>query len=130
MLESELVAASPSTGPRPLRILIVEPDDRCDEVIRQSLGRGAEVFRVERVTSMAEALEQVSRARYDCALIEYELPDGTALDFLQATGVAERVPVIVMTENRRDSIAALQALQWGASDYLFRNELPAPSSAK
>lgn len=105
------------------RVLLVEDDEvdrrRVHREVKKS-GVKLEIVDAEDVTSGCEAIASGS---FDCAVIDYNMPDGTALDLLAfISGAGGRdVPVVVLT-GEDDERRAIEALQAGAEDYLVKND--------
>ncbi len=100
-----------------LRVLMVE-DDRVDQLAFQRfLNQQGLKHQYRLASSIAEARQALDAATFDVVIIEYHLPDGTALDLLPATRGAA---VVVACEIGNES-AAILALHQGASDYLIKD---------
>lgn len=72
-----------------------------------------------------EALESWRSHQVDLVVLDFNLPDGTALDFLEAVseGITDpKLPVIVLT-GHKDGLAAANAIKLGATDYLIKDEI-------
>lgn len=105
------------------RVLLVEDDEvdrrRVHRAVKKA-GVDMKIVDAEDVTSGCEAIAGDS---FDCAVIDYNLPDGTALDLLAFISGAggHDVPVVVLT-GEDDDRRAIEALQAGAEDYLVKND--------
>jgi serine phosphatase RsbU (regulator of sigma subunit) len=104
------------------RILLVEDDEvdrqRVHRAVRKA-GLDLEIVDAGDVTAGCEALAE---ERFDCAVIDFNLPDGNALDLLAfVAGAGDNdVPVVVLTGEDDDRLA-IEALHAGAEDYLVKN---------
>ena len=108
---------------RQLDLLIVEdsPDDRF--MVERTLRRSGLEFRLRWATCQGEFLEALGGARPDLVLLDFHLPDMSALDGLRTCGkVCPEVPVIVVTGGLADEEAA-QVLRAGAQDYVLKDRL-------
>jgi len=79
-----------------VRILIVEDE----AVLRKNLARLflREGYEVTTASNRAEALGELSRARFGALLLDVKLPDGDGLELLAALGPSQRPPrTFVMT---------------------------------
>lgn len=113
--------------PTPLAVLLVD-DDEVDRIaVRRAVdGRGPLVTLYEAV-SLEAAWQQLERTSFDCALVDFHLPDGTALDFLaKLSQQPPRLPVVVLTGDG-DEPTAVATLSQGAQDYLLKGQTD-PSS--
>lgn len=108
----------------PCRLLIVD-DDQVDRAkIRRLLGRRRGSFELCEAATIREALALVRSRTLDCALVDFRLPDGTALDLMAALDhdAPSRLPIVVLT-GLDDEAIALEALKQGAQDYITKDEL-------
>ncbi len=108
------------------RILLIEDDDvdrrRVHRAVR-ALDVDLQIVDAPDITSGCEAL---AAGGFDCCVVDYNLPDGTALDLLAFnSGAGEsRVPVVVLTGDDDDA-RAIDALKKGAEDYLVKSRFAA-----
>jgi len=103
-----------------IRVLYVE-DDRADQDrTHRHLARHAPHIKLTVAGTVAEALERVTVGDMDVLLAGYRLPDGTALDLLDAVKARGlEVPVVLMTGSG-DADVAVRLLKAGATDYLVK----------
>jgi DNA-binding NtrC family response regulator len=106
------------------RLLLVEDD----APLRSALTRMLEQlgFEVEGAATVREAEGVIRGTPLDAALVDYQLPDGTALDLLpQLRSGAVRIPTAVLTGYASIELA-VRAIQEGADHFLTKPvELPA-----
>ena len=104
-----------------LKILLVEDDDMDRALAHRALARvDAHITDADSLAS-AEAL--LKKLTFDCILLDWRLPDGSANDFLRHVGrTFPRLPVVVLTGATEEGLAKL-VLQYGAQDYLIKNDL-------
>ena len=105
-------------APDRIAILVLEDDVSFGGVLEEELrARG---YEVERASTVAQALEQVHEGRFDVALLDLQLPDGSGLDVLREI-FAESLPVeaLVLTGNA-EVPSALEAMRLGAYDYVAK----------
>ena len=105
-------------SPERVTILLVEDDASFGDVLSEELrARGHEV---ERAGTIADARERLREARFDVALLDLQLPDGSGLDILREIA-AEALPVeaLVLTGNA-EVPSALEAMRLGAYDYVAK----------
>jgi two-component system NtrC family sensor kinase len=103
-----------------VRVLYVEDDPADQERTHRHLARHAPHIKLTVAGTVAEALERVTVGDMDALLAGYRLPDGTALDLLDAVKARGlEVPVILMTGSG-DADVAVRLLKAGATDYLVK----------
>ncbi|MEO7338538.1 MAG: response regulator, partial [Caldimonas sp.] len=112
---------------RPLRVLIVDdnPDDRSEA--RAALIEGSSQ-RYEFIEGQLadDAVRLAAQAPLpDCILLDFDLPDGTALDVLarlpRSAGNLIEVPVVILTGANGGLGINQKVLQAGAQDYLGKS---------
>jgi len=110
-----------------LRILVVDDDEvdrlRVGRLLAQIVDLDPEV---QTATDVRSSLEAVKREPFDLILLDYRLPDGTALDFLAALGAADGLgpPVVVQTVQDSEQ-TAVETVARGAQDYLVKGRFDA-----
>lgn len=109
---------SVSTVRRTLRVLVVD-DDRVDRIaLKRSLSQTSFEITVGEADGVLTAIDLLTRATYDCVLLDYNLPDGDGLTFLRGIrGAGISVPVIMIT-GQQDSAVASDLIDAGAADYI------------
>lgn len=105
------------------RLLLVDDE----AVVRVGFRRVLEAsgFEVTEVGTLAAALEALRFAPPDAALVDYRLPDGTALELLKGLKAhASQVPVVMLTGYGSIDLA-VQAIKEGAENFLTKPVEPA-----
>src|SRR5919198_1432219 len=116
------------TAPTPLTILLVDdsPEDRA--VCSRFLSRyPAAAYTCIEAVSGTEGLARYHAVRPDCLVLDFSLPDMDGLQFLaamQAAAHPQSCPVVLLTGRGSEQIA-VQALHYGAQDYLVKGDLSA-----
>jgi PAS domain S-box-containing protein len=105
-------------NPIPLRILVIEDDvDTCDN-LRDILE--LDDHRVSIAHSARAALQNAELAQANVILLDWKLPDATALEVLpQLSAAAPDADVIIVTGHGEFN-HAVSALRQGAADYLLK----------
>jgi two-component system cell cycle response regulator len=106
-----------------LKVLLVE-DNKLDAQLTQDLlaKESNQSFDLVHVGGLSEALPRLSRESFDVVLLDLSLPDGHGLDTLgQVQVAAPSLPVVVLS-GLDDKELALQAVQYGAQDYLVKGQ--------
>ena len=108
---------------RPLRLLVVDDDDIDRMAVHRALrGTGLDVEVVDAGT-VAEAVEKLRREPVDCAIVDYNLPDGEGVSVLAAaTALRNPVPTVMLT-GQGDEGLAVNLMKEGARDYIPKSTL-------
>jgi signal transduction histidine kinase/DNA-binding NarL/FixJ family response regulator len=108
---------------QPLRLLLVDDDDVDRLAVKRAL-RAAELpADVTEAESVAQATALLSERTFDCAVVDYNLPDGSGLEVLEAaTAAREAVPTIFLT-GQGDEKLAVDLMKEGARDYIPKGAL-------
>ncbi len=100
------------------RVLIVDDD----AAIRFGLGDFLESkgFEVSEADCCRAAVKMFKAARPDAAILDYSLPDGTALDLMpELQAIDGRVPLLILTGHGSIDLA-VQAIKLGADQFLTK----------
>ncbi|MFP2931079.1 response regulator [Pyxidicoccus sp. 3LG] len=123
--------STPNEGPsehekRPLRVLLIQENDRDARVTETLLGKGVEFqFEVRRARNLSEGFQKEALAEADVILLDMSLSGETGLGPLQKTvRHAPGVPLVVFT-TMDSKEAREETLQKGAQDALAK-ELQSP----
>lgn len=100
------------------RLLLVEDDDRLRGALAILLRSHGHV--VVEAGSVQEAGENVLQGKYDCAVIDLGLPDGTGNEIIRALRDADTRVVIIVLSARRLPADKVTALDVGADDYVTK----------
>ncbi|HEY4132923.1 MAG TPA: response regulator [Gemmatimonadaceae bacterium] len=106
-------------------VLLVEDNEDDAQRIQRILRNGPRRYDVTWVTSGEQALSLIhdEERRFDCVLLDYNLPDLDGLEFLRSVR-GMPLAVTVLTGRDDDELAA-QMLEAGAEDYLLKDGLTA-----
>jgi response regulator of citrate/malate metabolism len=112
-------------------LLVIEDDPNHQLLIKRILAKKKSVFSVVEIAQdIREAKRLVNHMKFDCYLVDNQLPEGQGLDFittLQAEGVEG--PFVLMTSAGNEELV-VQAFRKKVSDYVvkdvgFWKDLPA-----
>lgn len=107
-----------------LKILVVDDDDIDRIAIRRALQcTGIELRALIEVETYEAAIATLEQECFDCAIVDYHLPDGDGLDLLRQ--IRDRgfpLGIIAMT-GQGDERLAVELMKAGANDYLSKNRL-------
>ena len=109
---------------RTRRILLVDDSGEDRAAVRRLLALDASaIHEVEEAVSIAAGLRAIRQARFDCVLLDYQLPDGDGMQFLGELSrvfAEDTMVAVVMLTGRTDEDLIVEALQHGAQDYLVK----------
>src|SRR3954468_6861330 len=106
-----------------VRVLLVEDERASAMVIEQHLASIRSVrCRTERVATLAQARERLSRERYDLVLADLHLPDSAAAETIAKLVRACDHPIIALTVDE-DPELRRRAIENGAFDFLLKAQL-------
>ena len=108
----------------PLRVLLVE-DSKGDAIlIKKALTQSTpDSHNIQHVTNLASALKTLAENEFDVVLLDRSLPD--TIDFsglFSIQNMAPKLPIIFLT-GLKDEAIALNAVEQGAQDYLFKDNI-------
>ncbi len=120
----------PSTYSQPLNsritVLIVEDSESHLTIYRRYLQSDITInYQILEVRSLEEAVGIWRSHWIDLVIIDFRLPDGNGLNFLEiiSEGATDpKLPVIMLTLYK-DGLAAANAIKLGAADYLIKDEI-------
>jgi two-component system cell cycle response regulator len=82
-----------------------------------------EKLKLSRARSIEEAMVQLDRHPFDIILLDYDLPDGTGLDFIEKQNASgKEIPVVTITGKGSEQIAS-DMLKAGSYDYIPKTNL-------
>lgn len=101
-----------------LHVLLVV-DDAVDRArIRESLARGGIEAEFTELSDAAGLFQALQHHSFDCAIIDFHLPDATGLDVVsELQSWPERPPILVLT-SVGDETVAVEVMKAGAADYI------------
>ena len=113
-----------------MNILIVDDSEEDCILIRKILLKSFEECEVSFSHSLNDAIKSISNPDYDLILLDYYLPDGDGLEFLNSLdSLPYKVPVIMLT-GCKDSDLSKKVIQAGAQDYLVKGAMDSESLTK
>ncbi len=107
----------------PIHILLVDDDDVDRMAVRRALKSADLAVELTEATDGAAALELLRTRTFDCALLDYLLPDRDGLSVVrEARQAGVATPLIVMTGQGSEQVA-VDLFKAGANDYLSKGRL-------
>lgn len=105
------------------KILLVEDDEDDYVITRSHLEELTFDIQLTWVTNSFEGLQKLAEGNFDVCLLDYQLGAETGLSLLkQAVGSSISTPIIMLT-GQPDKQLDIQALEYGAADFLVKSEL-------
>ena len=111
---------------QPVSILCIEGQDSDFGRLQKALSSQPEL-RLSRAKRIDEALDMLEKKHFDLLFLEYLLPDGNGLAFLDTLNSKRTdIPTVVIT-GQGDEMIASRMIQAGASDYLPKSKISSKS---
>jgi len=105
----------------PVRILLVDDDESWARVTARLLEENRRAFSVETAHSFAAGRERFHGLDTDCVVCDYQLGDGTGLDFLETVrDVDPDLPFLLVTGRGSESVAS-DAIGRRVTDYIRKD---------
>lgn len=107
-----------------LTVLVVDDEPVSRQMVRRLLDQAGMKAEIDEAETAADAVRILSDKKFDVAIIDFRLPDGTAVSILKGLREFGRLhtPIIVMTALAHQD-AADQSVQEGAQDYLPKENM-------
>jgi diguanylate cyclase len=114
-------------GAHPFSVLLVEDNAADRRLVREMiLQNRSAMIELTECTRLDEAKSVLAAHITDCILLDLSLPDASGLQAVtEIVSVAPEVALVVLS-GLKDELAALQALQGGAQDYLLKGSSDGP----
>jgi diguanylate cyclase (GGDEF)-like protein len=106
-----------------MKILLIEDNPVDAQLTQDLLGEWeADRFILVQVATLSDGLARLSRDRFDAVLLDLSLPDAYGINTVtQVLSTSTGIPVLVLS-GHDDHALALEAIQYGAQDYLVKGE--------
>lgn len=107
-----------------LKILVVDDDPVSLQLVERTLNQSELNVAIKTAGTVGDALKSLADEEFDVAIVDYRLPDGTALSILKTfkKGSVISTPAIVLTAYAEKALA-LEAMGEGAQDFLLKENL-------
>jgi PAS domain S-box-containing protein len=107
-----------------IRVLHVDDEPELSAVAAEFLEREDERLAVETVAETNAALDRLTDGEFDCVVSDYDMPDRTGIEFLEALRETHPdLPFILFTDQGSEAIAS-NAISAGVTDYLQKETGP------
>ena len=126
MRKGEFQSEYSNSNSAQIRILHVEDEVGDLELTRLFLKRmGGDDFKISIALSAEEALDKLSRERFDIIISDYKMPRMNGIEFLEALRrTGNDTPFVIFTGKGEEEVA-MDALNKGANKYIVKGTVPA-----
>lgn len=104
------------------RVLLVE-DNSTDAMLAEAHLARAGNFDIVRVTRLWDAVAKLHEGNFDVVLTDLTLPDARGIDAVSRIVEAAPTATIVVLSGREDEALSLEAIEYGAQDYLVKDRI-------
>lgn len=114
-----------------LKILVVDDDEVDRMAVRRSLKTAGVQMALTEACDCKSAIAMLQQHRdFDCAFIDYRLPDGDGLKLVkEIRSFGVKVPLVVLT-GQGDEQTAVDIMKAGASDYISKSKVSPESLSR
>ena len=109
----------------PVKVLLLEDNDLDAQWVRYALEKFEKAdFQIECVEEVEKAIGLIRKASFDVIISDLKLPDGFGLEVYESLyRVAPHIPIVLLTGTLEEEKLAVEAVQKGAQDYLFKGQV-------
>ena len=108
-----------ASGVKAVRVLYIEDNPQDVEIVRGMLRKYERAkFKVVSAGTTKEGKKALRNKTFDLILLDYHLPGEDGLSFLRRLQGSPNLPPVIILTGRGDERVAVQAMRWGAYDYL------------
>ncbi|BCL38033.1 hybrid sensor histidine kinase/response regulator [Nostoc sp. MS1] len=113
-----------------LKILVVDDDEVERMAIRRALDNSGVRMELSEVNNGHSAISALRNNKFDCAFIDYRLPDQDTLTLIKTLySLNIKIPLVVLT-SQGDEQVAVELMKVGAVDYLSKSRVSAETLAQ
>ncbi len=112
-----------------LQVLVIDDDIVDREAVRRYLSRGtnrSDNIQIQEAGTGREALYLLEQTKFDCVFLDYQLPDMDGITLLKKFYNPDTdltaAPVVMLTGHGSESVM-VDAIRWGAQDYLIKDNI-------
>lgn len=109
--------------PPSIQVLIADDDSGDRQFLIRTLAKTGLTFQVTQVDNMAETVRQCEATRFDCLILDHQMPGQDGLSGLQALLESSPYLAVVIITGQGDEMVAARSFQLGATDYLPKNQI-------
>lgn len=113
-----------------LKILVVDDDEGDRMTVRRALDKAGVRMELSEVSDGQSAIAALKNHHFDCAFLDYHLPDQDGLTLIQTLhSLNINVPLVVLT-SQGDEQVAVELMKVGATDYISKSRVSAETLAQ
>ncbi len=105
------------------KVLVVDDDEVDRMTVRRALKTGKVPVELHEAGDCTEALVALKQQAFDCAIVDYCLPDGDGLSLVQKVREAGMKMALIVLTGQGDEQIAVDLMKAGASDYLSKSRV-------
>jgi diguanylate cyclase len=106
-----------------LRILLVDDEEVDRMAVQRAMSHATMHVELKEAHDLASGCEALANTHFDCALVDWRLPDGDGLMLLEHAQANECTTPIIILTGLEDEEKATSALKNGAQDYLIKDQI-------
>jgi PAS domain S-box-containing protein len=107
-----------------LRILLVDDDAVSRITVQHSLHQaGVQLQEVVEVGTYSAAIATLEQGHFDCAILDYYLPDGNGLQLVKYIRNHKLPVALIVLTGQGDEQLAVKSMKAGANDYLSKSDI-------
>lgn len=106
-----------------LKILVVDDDEVDRMAVRRALKQAGIQFDLREVPNCQSAIATLKQEAFDCAVLDYRLPDGDGLSLVQQIRQGQFPVALIVLTGQGDEEVAVELMKAGVSDYLAKGRL-------
>ena len=112
-----------NTTPDNIRILLFEGNAVEIDLVVEYLDLSRLSFEIVTAKCLTEGIKLIKDQDFDVILLDLSLPDSSGIDTLKSVGAETEDEVVIILTGSEDEELPLEALKFGAQDYLHRDRL-------
>jgi diguanylate cyclase (GGDEF)-like protein len=101
------------------KVLFIDDDEVVCLMVTRLMKKTGVILHV--AMSLREGLDLIAREKFDCVVVDFQLGQGTALDFILETEHSTFATIVLTAHVNED--LAIETFRHGAQDYLRKDEL-------
>lgn len=113
----------PTADHKKIELLLFEDNEVDADLVAKQLDQSKLDCKISIATHLADGIEQLKTGPFDLVLLNLKLPDSRGIDTLLTVMKASQDEVIIVLADTEDEALSLEALKFGAQDYLNKDRI-------